>query len=179
MRNKILLATACLVSLNVVAADGEQSGSYVGVGAMVSQYDANHIEFDGWGSRVFGGYRFNDYLAAEISVGQVRIDDSINGVDVSGEGSGIAVSILPMMPITNNLDGFLCLGYGYGTTDVSIESEYVDHPTHMTDSDSAWSVGAGLMWSVGDNIFVRGAIGSPTEDFGDTITAGIDIGFKF
>lgn len=175
MKKLILVAAVSLFSVGAMADD--DGGAYMGLGASISHYDANHFELDSWGYHVFGGYKFNPYVAVELDITQVRLDDSDNGIDFYGDGSGIGISILPMYPLTDNLDGYLSLGYSYGTVVVAASDGNV--AIGGVDSDSGWAAGAGLMWHVTDDVFLRAGVGSPTEDFGDSITTAIDIGFKF
>ncbi len=150
---------------------------YIGVGGSMGRYDADNIEFDSWTTRVFGGYQFNPNLAAEISLSQSRVDDSIDGIEVYSDSMGINVTVFPMIPLTKTIDGFICLSYGYATGLAGAgdgQSIVVDKG-----SDSGFGVGVGFAWHPTENVFIRPSIGSPTDDFGDMVMASVDLGFKF
>lgn len=179
----IMTAVATLfLSLNAIADSNHEAGSshlgpYMGIGLSVVNYDDDNVDFTGNGSTVFGGYRFHPYVAVEIGVGTLSVDDSDKRVDLDAMGSGISLTILPMIPINNEWEAYMAFGYGYGTAVVVAEDNWGDRLVEL-ESDDGTTIGAGLQWH-SDNIFIRGNVASTMDDFGDSVTYGISVGVEF
>lgn len=191
---KLSIAVLIAVSSNMAIADDHAIGPYIGLGTSVSQIESDVVDFDTWGAHVFGGYRVHENFAVEVYVGQERLDDSDEGIHLSGNATQVGLSILPILPVTNNLDIFASLGYSYGTATVRAASHdeigyfsegspdgwtssdvfYVD----ATESNSGWPISVGVSYHF-DMVFLRGSIGTLADEFGDIVTGSVDIGFEF
>jgi hypothetical protein len=153
-----------------------ETGPYVGlgmgIGGSILHYDGEDIDLDAWGVRGFGGYRINPNVAVEVSISQYKFDDRDgDGFHYSGDETQFALSVLPILPLTDTIDGFLKLSYSHGTS--TIEAEWGDT---LTDSHSEFLIGTGLTWH-GDGFFIRGSLETTTAEFGDVVVTSIDVGF--
>ena len=177
MKTLTIFAISILLSLNATAETVDSNpghvGPYMGLGLGGTNINMGHIDVTSWHASVFGGYRFNSYLAAEIALSTGGIDDDDEGIKFDGTGTGFSLDILPMIPLTDNWDAFLKLGYRYVTTDV-IATGYGGSNIEI-ESDDGGTVGVGFQWH-SDEIFIRGGVGT---SFGDSVRYGIDVGFKF
>ena len=178
MKKLVILAAVSLCSIGAMA----DTGPYVGGGLGISHGEFNdsepyetsdgRLEADAKNVKLFAGYRFSEYIAAEIDFGYFSGDvDSDYYSDY--DGTGVSVSILPTYPVTDSLDVFVALSYG--VADVSYDDSDYD-PTF-----DGFGVGVGVTKHF-DSMFVRGSINtSLSNDWSSetAIGAAVDIGFKF
>ncbi len=183
----IMLIAAMSVSSGALA---DKLGPYVGVGISANYhnsysaaYNASQGEGDSKGISLHGGYRFNQYLAAEIELGyeKAKFDDLYVGsaeafYDFEGDALVGSLSILPMMPINENLDAYLSLGYSIRYLD---EVEYDDFTLDVDAARDGFTLGAGFMWHANESLY--GKVGVKTMTGDDNANFGINasIGFKF
>ena len=116
----LILVSASLGSISTTAAD-----PYVGFGVGTASYKAdltassgNEIDDDGTGTKLYGGYAFNKYLAAEASVYNFAeasvgaVETSPGGSVVSGSVSmkGVGAYVVGMYPVTKDVNLMAKLG---------------------------------------------------------------------
>lgn len=158
------------------------TGPYIGGGLAMShsEFDDSQpyetsdgrLESDAIAVRAFAGYRFSEYLGAEIGLGYFNGNvDSDYYSDY--DGVGVSVSILPTYPVTDSLDVFVSLNYGI--SDVSYDDWDYD-PTF-----DGFGIGVGVTKHF-DSMFVRGSLNtSLSNDWASqtSLGAALDIGFNF
>ncbi len=164
---KLLTAILITTASSVAFADDHKKGGYggFGVGATYVELDYGGTNDVAYGADVFGGYRFNPYIAAEVSIGGFKYDD------FDAKGAGISVSVLPIAPISDTLDAYLSFDYSL---------VYLDN--YWGNVVDGFGVGAGMMWH-NESMFVRWGI-STALDGSDgpstaSIGAGVSVAFKF
>ena len=165
---KIMIATlSLLVSMSATAELKDYTkgheGPYAGiaVGATYVEVDGLDINDTVLSAGIFGGYRINSYIAAEISAAGYKYKDW----DV--KGISIGLSVLPIIPINDSLDGFMSLTYGIAAPS--------DYDGNIVDG---FGLGVGFMWHT-DELFVRTEIGTGIEDGFSSVGIGLGVGFKF
>jgi OOP family OmpA-OmpF porin len=171
--NKFVLAAATAAVLAASPAfAADDSGFYVGAGlgnfAVNSDRIYNGKDFDGSdiGFKVFGGYKFMPYLAAELEYidggepddtfrNDIFPDDRLKGTaGVTGfVGSGVGI-----LPIGESFDVFGKLGFIYWDLDGSVKVRNADgtlgkESAGNDGTDFAWAVGGS--WHFMENFAVR------------------------
>ncbi len=117
MNRQYTYGALAIVSIAVSAdvhANDEHSGVYLGAGAGEVTNKVDGFEADGVAVKLFGGYAFNRYFAAEaayIDAGTLR--DTVEGVDLSVESDGLVLAALGMLPLTDAFSLFAKLGYTF------------------------------------------------------------------
>ena len=140
-------------------------GAYAGVGVSIVGHDgcqgsdeedacsSERITGEELGAKVFGGYRFHKYAAAEASYhyfGEARDRSSSQ----SYESQGVSLALLGILPLTSDGQGsaFVKLGLMYGWFD--------EDKTATSHDDSGLSpiIGAGVQFDISDSIAIRGEV---------------------
>jgi len=162
MKEFIIAALMMLTSAGVMA--GDRLGGYGGIGLSTAyiEYDGIDVNDGAAGISAHGGYRYNEYLAVEGSLGVFDYKDWVWGPIYSA-----GISVMPMLPISENLDGFLSFDYS-----VSGSDDYIGN------IGDGFGVGIGLMHHFGD-MYVRGSIGTTLEEEVTVLGLGVDIGWHF
>lgn len=101
----IALAWVCLPAT-------AESGFYVGVGAgkvtLKDSVAGVDIEATGTGSKLYGGYRFNDYGSLEVAyLDAGKPDDTVSGVTIESDATAIQASALWQVPISNRFEAYV------------------------------------------------------------------------
>lgn len=113
MNRKCLLSVIgvlAAISSNVRA--DETAGFYVGAGLGEVNDRADDFDGNGVGVKLFGGYRFNRYFAAETEYVYTGVlEDTVEDVDVEVESDGFIVSVLGRVPLGKTFTLFGKLGY--------------------------------------------------------------------
>jgi len=139
-------------SASVCLADNDR-GLYVGAGVGVFNIKARDItdvqalttEFDSDDTsfKVFGGWRFNRYIAAELDYNDFgKPDDDLNGVPVSAEISGFAPILVGTLPL-GPLELFAKVGYLFYDLKVEAGGQKIGSVSG-NDEDLIYSAGLGL-----------------------------------
>jgi len=118
---KSLAAFALLMCWATASLADNDRGLYAGAGvgifnikarditevqALASEFDSDDTSF-----KVFGGWRFNRYIAAELDYNDFgKPDDDVNGVPVSAEIYGFAPMLVGTLPL-GPLEVFAKVGY--------------------------------------------------------------------
>lgn len=176
MKKLFVFMITLLCGTFVNADDYHQPGPYITMGGAMHSLD-DDIDLNFWEVRATGGYRFNPYIAVELSVAERKLDDDDENIQFFGDATAIALRVLPMLPISDKADGYLVLGYEHYTA-IGFEEHYLGQRA-AGDSESDFIIGIGAMWHITEKIFIRSEVGTYAEDAGDSISIGLDVGLKF
>lgn len=174
-RGKSLMLLAIGVSVALVAAvSASKARADWYVGAAVSQAYVNESGLDenDTGGKIFGGYRFNKYLAAEAEYYDFGDqEDGINSFSVNGYGLGVVGSV----PVSDSFSVFAKGGLHYWDLDVKgpIAAQFSD------DSDSDPYYGVGVDYSINDRWGIRGEYTRYEVDNFDVDVASVGVVLSF
>lgn len=174
----------------------EKLGPYAGIGVNATYNNQHSEEYNGnWGKgntqavSLYGGYRFNQYLAAEIGLSHQKekydmlwISVVQDNIDVKGDGLVASLSILPMIPINENLDAYLSLGYSIKAIHYDFYypgTEEIDPIFDETLNRDAFTLGAGLMWHGTGSLYGKVGVETKTGEEDDVLGINASIGLKF
>jgi OOP family OmpA-OmpF porin len=145
MNGKWVLSALASVAMFVNAHAEEQSGFYLGAGMGVVSDKANGFESDGIGVKLFGGYAFNEYFAAEgeyIYAG--TLTDTVEDLELEVESDGFAVAALGKIPFGDAFSLFARLGYTFYDEKVSASRGTLSFTEKNSAEDLLYGVGADL-----------------------------------
>ncbi len=187
----VLIFLAIMSASAGVLAD--KLGPYAGIGVNATYNNQHSEEYNGnWGKGnthavgLYGGYRFNQYLAAEIGLSyqKEKYDKLFIGVvqenvDVEGDGLVGSLSILPMIPINDSLDVYLSLGYLI--KDIAYVYHYPHDPRKFRENlvRDAFTLGAGLMWYDSESLYVKVGVETMTGEEDAVFGVRASMGLKF
>src|SRR3989339_1377912 len=131
MMKKIAIAAALSVAFITAPAFAADPYTYIGVNA-----GQNDMDFPGVKAStamgVFGGYSFNEYIAAEIAyVDFGKVDMDITGTTVKGNAASVVA--VGSLPLSREFSQFAKLGYA---------STKVESATSETKDEATYGVGA-------------------------------------
>jgi len=131
MMKKIAIAAALSVAFITAPAFAADPYTYIGVNA-----GQNDMDFPGVKAStamgVFGGYSFNEYIAAEIAyVDFGKVDMDITGTTVKGNAASVVA--VGSLPLSREFSLFAKLGYA---------STKVESATSETKDEATYGVGA-------------------------------------
>jgi opacity protein-like surface antigen len=168
---------ACFFGSNTQA--DEPSGPYLGVSVGWATDKADEFEDSGVGFKVFGGYAFNEYFAAELGyVDAGKLEDHIQGLNVTIESSGVIAAVLGRLPLGDAFSLFAKVGYALYDEKVTLRQAagFMQSETNDAD-DPLYGVGAEL--SLGERVQLRAEyeiVDIPDADF-DIVTVGATLRF--
>lgn len=172
------------IALSQTAATDNPSGPYVGAGWGQFNLNVDHFDqvddafeevFDAddnaW--KVFGGWRFNPYVAVELDyIDFGGPEDEVRSSGSSGdyrvELSGLApylVGTLPLGPV----ELFGKLGYYYYDVDLGLDLDDADFDSSHSGNDFAYGVGVGF--TVLERLYLRAEYEKVDLDFADDADA--------
>lgn len=135
------LAAATLAFSQVVSAD---SGPYFGGGIGYFSLDAGGFDASDTAFKAFGGYRANQYFAAELEyIDGGKPEDGGLEIDISGWN----LSVLGSWPVTEQVDVFAKLGVLFWDAKARGFGD---------DSGEDFSYGVGVDYKFGENWALRG-----------------------
>ena len=130
------------------------------------------------GFKVFGGFRFHDYVGFEV--GYYDLGDALDDDDIPDEFNiyGGAFSVLGILPIDEGSHFFIKLGGFIG----DVEEYDRDSDTHFSDTGISLLLGAGAEFRILSNFSVRGELewipnlggGEAMAEDTDGVTGDID-----
>jgi hypothetical protein len=152
---KTSIALLILMGLTVNAwAEEEDKGFYAGagvgqfnvqaddiddIGPIVSEFDSESTSF-----KIFGGWRFNRFLAAEVDyIDFGSADDDIAGTTVDADLSGIAPYVVGTFAL-GPVELFAKLGYLFYDLELHVAGADIVSESG-TDEDLIYGVGAGIV----------------------------------
>lgn len=149
---KPLLASLLLLALATTAWADEEKGLYVGAGVGQSNVKADNLEdigavisdfeSDATAFKVFGGWRFNRYLAAELDYLDLGSpDEDFGTVRLETELSGVAPYVVGSLAI-GPVELFAKVGYLFYDLDVSASGQKL---SSASQDDFIYGVGAGIV----------------------------------
>jgi len=151
------IAGACLLVTmfaDVAHAD-DDAGFYLGGGFGQASEEFLVFNGDGPSYRLFGGYSFNRFFAAEAGyLDNGEVGDTFNGVHESLEMQGFYASGLAKWPIGKHFAPFAKLGYIFHD-DIRAVSIGTQVLSTASSSDSDFIFGGGLEFKLGDNFRLR------------------------
>jgi OmpA-OmpF porin, OOP family len=150
-------AGACLLACGLaggVAHADDDAGFYLGTGIGQAREKSGPFEGSDTSFRVFGGYSFNRFFAAEAGyIDGGNIDDDIGPYRVSIASEGLYAAGLAKLPLGDNFELFAKLGWVFhdSTETVSLGSQRNSEST----SDSDFLFGGGVALKLGKNFQLR------------------------
>lgn len=179
-----LLASSALIALLAVPAHAgpADAGWRVGGGALFGEYslDNDTVDDSAIGFKVYGGYRFNNYLAIEgafLHTGEFDEDTTPAqpGGDASISANGFSLSVLGYLPLTT--DNFQLFGkVGFFDLDQDLE---VDGASVSTRGADGFTIGLGADIAVASQVAVRLDGDWYDMDGADFWTVGLGINYQF
>jgi len=144
---------ACGLAGGVARAD-DAAGFYLGAGVGQAREDFGPFKGSDTSFRLFGGYSFNRYFAAEAGyIDGGNIEDDIGPYRVSIASDGIFAAGLAKLPLGNHFELFAKLGWVFhdSTQTVSLGSQR----NSESESDSDFLFGGGMAFKLGKNFQLR------------------------
>lgn len=197
MKKQLLITSVVATLIVAPTAFAANAGGYVGagVGGTTAKDFPSGATFDaelaaqnilasssaddtdtGW--KLFGGYKFNQYLAAEGSYanfGKQTIDSNVTSpfvgtIDTTWKAQALAVSGVGILPLAYSIDLFGKLGLQYWKVDLS-STPSVGAVGYQSESEKGtdYIFGVGAGYNVTNNIAVR-AEWERYNNIGDTST---------
>ena len=179
MRTKYLLISTLLFSLSspVLSADALEKPWYVGGGAGQAEADdacdgvSNCDDTDtGW--KLFGGYRFTQYVA--IEAGYVDLGEysgNSGGISASAEVTGVTAHVVGTLPLHERFSLIGRLGTIYA--DVDAKASGFGISVSEDDQSFAFAVGVGAEVNITDQFSLRAEY-ELFKDVGDDDSTGED-----
>lgn len=176
MKNSIqntILAGALVLASSGVSAEVVSDGQwYAGGAALQAFVDERGFDEDDTGGKVFGGYKFNQYIAIEGSYYDFsKIGDRSNQLEIDG----ISLAALGSIDVLPKLSLFGKIGVHEWDADASgtIVSQL------NTDDGTDAFFGLGVDYAINDNWEIRGEIEQYEVDDLDVNVASIGFSFVF
>lgn len=150
-----VLVFAALASAASQAADGDGNGGYVGVGAGQAKTEIDGlIDDNATAFKIFGGWTFNRYIAAEAGYfdgGDAGRTAGAQRLEV--EANGFYAAVLGSLPLGERFSLFARSGYAYYEVTASLQAPGVD----LSESDENGSLlyGAGASAQLTDSLGLR------------------------
>jgi opacity protein-like surface antigen len=137
-------ATIAAAAATATYAD-DSAGLYVGAGIgeaynEVGEFDGNDTAF-----QIFGGYSFTKCFAIELAyvdAGTQR--DRIEDIELANESSGIVVSGLAAIPLTEGFSIYGKLGYAFYDADATARRGNLQETERSSDDDLVYGIGVDL-----------------------------------
>lgn len=180
MNRKLALAgmavIACVFGNNAHA--DEESGPYLGAGFGWVKDEVAWFEDSGLGFKIYGGYEFNRYFAAELAyIDAGTLKDSIGGFDLKIESSGIVAAVLGKLPLSDSFSLFAKVGYSHYEETSTVSSGSFSYSSKNEADDPLYGIGA--EFSLGERVKLRAEyeiVDIPDADF-DIFTVGATFRF--
>lgn len=147
MNRKYVLGALAIVamSVNTDAQADEHSGFYVGTGLGEVTNDVGEFEADGVAVKLFGGYAFNRYLAAEVAhIHAGTLEATVEDIDLEVEPRGTVVAALGKLPVNDAFSVFAKLGYTFYDEKVTGSRGSLRISEKNSGDDLLYGVGADL-----------------------------------
>jgi OmpA-OmpF porin, OOP family len=135
-------------------AHAEDAGFYLGASVGEASQDAGEFDGSDTSFKLFGGYSFNQYFAAEAGyVDGGEQTDSIDSLDFAVKSDGFFAAALAKLPIGDYVAPYVKLGYVFydSTTTVSDGSAQLSEDS----SDEDLLYGLGLEFKLGEHFRLR------------------------
>lgn len=178
---KKLLVTACLFAITGVAHADEYQGWYVGGAIGSLSHKVKDVDFDGSGPllKIFGGYRFNPWVALEVtSLSSVVEDDRRKWDDFELQTTALSGQIVASIP----LQGGVSLFGKFGVASWEIEEKDYFYDEYYTTDGTDLIYGGGVQYDFRFPLRLRAeieAIDIEGENVNDTDVWGITVGAAF
>ncbi len=182
MRNRLLLVL-CLVAFlgcgSAIAGD-----FYAGFGVGKTEADGafgpQGFNAEGFGYKLFGGYRFWKFLGVELDYRDFGDpDDTANGFDVTVDLTGWCVAAMIVAPVSQNFE--LYGKAGLLTWDAETIAVQNMIPLRFTDDGSDMSFGIGAAFTLGDRFAIRAEweTFNPDGSFEQMRNLGLGVEYRF
>ena len=125
-------------------------GGYLGAGFGSANYSEDNFEDSDTGLNIFGGMRFNENFALELSYMDFgKQEDSFYGYDASVEVTGLGFSVVGILPIDEKFEIFGKLGLFSWDVDVTLDSY------KTSDDGSDAMIGLGAAYHINEQFDIR------------------------
>ncbi|MBX2867591.1 MAG: outer membrane beta-barrel protein [Acidiferrobacterales bacterium] len=147
-------------------------GFYIGAGVSQAFIDERGFDEDDTGSKLFGGYQLNDYLAIE---GAYYDFGDINDGSSSTEIDGLSAAIVGKLPVSNHIALFGKVGGHEWDADVTGAAS----GQISSDSDSDAFYGLGVEYNISQSISLRAEVERYEVEDLDVDVATVGLSFNF
>jgi OmpA-OmpF porin, OOP family len=164
MVGRIALGMVAALALTGTAAAAD-SGFYVGAGLGGTQFKVDDADFkeDYLGGKLFAGFAFNRYFAAELSYFdgegvEQRVVDPFEDSTLEIDTRGVALSAVGSVPLGERVALFGKVGYAFYHTSIDLRGTDGGDDIGFSDSDddSDLTFGAGVKVNVTDRFSLQG-----------------------
>ena len=138
------------------AGDQQHRGFYIGAGIGASEYDddnfyrGQNMDSSELGGKIYGGYRFNQYLGVEAAlVGLGSFENSTFSSEIYNDFGVVSISGLGTLPLAYGLSLYGQLGFGLATVTQDITYATANGQLFTRDDDSdglAGIYGGGILF---------------------------------
>lgn len=156
---KAIYGVMMLAGLAGVAhADEAKTGFYIGAGIGNNQLEESDsgFKFDGDDTAitVFGGYQFNQWIAAEVGyVDGGKPSDTVGGVNIELDSSAVEVSVIGKAQLNRSFSVFARVGLLAWDVDAKVSAS--GGSASISDDGNDWSYGVGGILSVSPSADIR------------------------
>lgn len=178
---KKLLITACLFAIAGVANADEYQGWYLGGAVGSLSHKVNNADFDGSGAllKIFGGYRFNPWVALEVtSLSSVVEDDRRYWDDFELHTSALSGQIVASIPTS----GSFSLFGKFGLASWEVEEKDYFYDEYYTTDGTDLIYGGGVQYDFRFPLRLRAEVETidiEGEGFDDAKVVGVTVGAAF
>jgi OOP family OmpA-OmpF porin len=162
----------------------EDSGPYLGASIGWAMDEArvfdtgDTFEDSGIAFKVFGGYSFNRYFAAELAYVEAdKLEDRVARIDVTSESSGLIAAFLGKLPLSDSFSLFAKAGWALYEERASFRLGSLSASEKNDADDPVYGVGAEL--AIGERVKLRAEyemVDIPRADF-DIVSVGATLRF--
>ncbi len=136
------------------AAHADDPGFYLGAGAGEARQKSGDFEDSDTSFKVFGGYSFNEYLAAEAGfIDGGRQVDHEGTLRLAVDSSGLFVAGLAKLPIGRYVAPYVKVGYVFYDSTATVSSG--TQTLYESRSDEDLLYGIGCEFKLGENFRLR------------------------
>lgn len=174
LRKILLVSFVGLLANSAALAEGFYAGAGFGITQIEDEEQGVSFKDSPFGWRLLAGYDFTESYAIEGSyVNSGEAEDDVQGTNVKAELSAFVVSLVGLIPVSDNSRLFGKLGYYSGEEEVTAFGVTID------DDDSGLTVGAGLRYDMGNNFVVRGDFDWFDTDLDTVWSVGVGVQYFF
>ncbi|MEE4299704.1 MAG: porin family protein [Pseudomonadales bacterium] len=157
------IISGMLLTAATAGAAAAEPGVYYGAG--LGLWSVDFAGLDAQAAQVRGqvGYRFNDFVAVEGSLHNY-FEAEDNGIEFDAFGAQLAVR--PSFPLSDAIEGYARLGWGYYDAEASGFGVGVD----TTDDEFVWGIGTNFKVSERVGVYVE--YSDPFDSEADVFTLG-------
>lgn len=168
----VLASVVAISTLSTITPAFADDNFYLGVGVTQAFVDERGLDEDDTGGKVFGGYKFSDYLSIEGAYYDFgEIEDFVNQLEVDG----VSLAVVGSLPVNQKISVFGKVGAH--DWDAEVRGAFSNQSFNDSDTDAFY--GLGVQYDFTNNITVRAEVERYEVEDIDFDTATIGIQFNF